>query len=106
MDVQVRSRPRQRPAPDSGAAPDSSCPTGVVLALSGTEWAYGRGQDPGTPLTMIVTAVRDDLTACYRGEWTWVDGHTPACRADHPPCRQALVRTSVLRRGGVRGAKV
>ena len=99
MNVQTRPRLRRQPQrTDSTIRPDAAALAGAVLSLGGGDWAYGRDLEPGTPLAMVVTAIRDDLTAFYSGEWTWVDGHTPACRSDHPPCRQALVRTEALRR--------
>jgi hypothetical protein len=74
-----------------------SLPSGTVLSLDGSDWSYGRGQRPGTRFTLVVSRVRTELSACYGGEWAWVDGHTPDCGDRHEPCRQALVRAAALR---------
>ena len=71
-------------------------PSGTVLWLDGSDWSYGRGQRPGTRLTLVVSRVRTELSGCYGGEWAWVDGHTPECDGMHEPCRQALVRAAAL----------
>jgi hypothetical protein len=71
-------------------------PSGTVLSLDGSDWSYGRGQRPGTRLTLVVSRVRTELSGCYGGEWAWVDGHTPECDGMHEPCRQALVRAAAL----------
>jgi hypothetical protein len=74
-----------------------SLPSGTVLSLDGSDWSYGRGQRPGTRFTLVVSRVRTELSACYGGEWAWVDGHTPDCGGRHEPCRQAWVRAAALR---------
>jgi hypothetical protein len=71
-------------------------PAGTVLPLSATDWSYGRGQRPGQPMTLVVSRVRLELADCYGGEWAWVVGHAPDCDGNHPPCREALVKVSVL----------
>jgi hypothetical protein len=71
-------------------------PPGTVVSLDGSDWSYGRGQEPGSRLTIVVSRVRTDLSAHYGGEWVWIDGHTPGCEGRHAPCRQALVRTAAL----------
>jgi hypothetical protein len=73
-------------------------PPGTVISLDGSDWSYGRGQQPGTRLTIVVCRVRTELSAYYGGEWSWIDGHTPVCEGGHAPCRQALVRTAALLR--------
>jgi hypothetical protein len=71
-------------------------PAGTLLAVDGTDWSYGRGQQQGTRLTLVVIRVRTELADCYGGEWAWVDGHATDCDRQHEPCRQALVRVAAL----------
>jgi hypothetical protein len=71
-------------------------PPGTVLSLSATDWRYGRGQDAGTDMILVVARVRTELSTCYGGEWAWIDGHASDCGGDHQPCRQALVRSTAL----------
>ncbi|SDZ41739.1 hypothetical protein SAMN05444365_11465 [Micromonospora pattaloongensis] len=72
-------------------------PAGTLLELDADDWLFGRGQPPGQPYTLVVTRVRIELARCYDNELVWVIGHAPDCAGDHPPCREALVRTTALR---------
>jgi hypothetical protein len=69
---------------------------GTVLALDPDDWSFGRGLAPSTRVMLVVSRVRTELSFCYDGDWVWVDGHAPNCDGQHPPCRQALVRTTAL----------
>ena len=75
-----------------------SVPPGSVLSLGASDWLYGRGQEAGTRLIIVVSRVRTDLAPYYNGESVWVEGHAPDCGGQHSPCRQALVRTAALPR--------
>ena len=78
------------------AQPIPELPAGTVLSLAPSDWSYGRGQRPGTAMTLVVSRVRNELAACYGGEYAWVVGHAPDCDRSHPPCREALVTAGAL----------
>jgi hypothetical protein len=71
-------------------------PAGTRLSLPVEDWRYGRGQDANQPFTLVVAEVRTDLAHHYGNEWVWITGHGSGCVGGHPPCCEALVRTTAL----------